>query len=114
MSLGAGAFSHRVQFQRRRESDDGFGNRSAEWVPLTSCWAALRPSFGREAIEHGLDLSTTIGVLTIRASRSAREIRASDRIVFTAGDWLGRTATILSIVTASSEIEMTIEEGKPS
>lgn len=108
----AGAFNHRVRFERRDETgDDGFGNVLKEWAPLCARWAAYRPEFGREAIAADRQNSTRAGTVTVRRDTETATITAADRLVFASGPNRDAVAQIRSIIPLGDVIEMTIEIG---
>lgn len=112
--VAAGALEQRVRFERRATADDGFGNVEATWIPLFTCWASLRPQSGREQMAAGRLESTLRGTLRVRRGADARGLRASDRVVFVAGRFVGIVCNITATPFASadgSSIEMAIEEG---
>ena len=112
--LGSGSRRNRVSFQRRGRIDDGYGNEQVgEWGTYLTCWAACKPTFGREQVEAGRLESSSAGTVTVLKSAISASIIANDRIVFEAGPYAGKTANIRSVIFTNDnrEVELTIEEG---
>jgi SPP1 family predicted phage head-tail adaptor len=111
--LGAGALRHRVSFQRRQTTDDGFGNVQFTWADHWKCWAGVKPEYGRETLEAGRMESTMRGVVTVLSCQKARDVKNGDRVTFLTGPYSGQSAQIRSIVPTplGGEIEMVIETG---
>lgn len=114
--LGAGQRSHRVRFERRVSGPKSpSGNVLEEWQPLVTCWAAFRPTFGREQLAVGQLQSTMSGTLTVLAFAATKDVTAADRAVFVVGPYAGKECQIRSIVPTpdAREIEFMLEQGAP-
>lgn len=80
--VGAGKLDRRLQFERRVETDDGYGNVVGSWVPEFTVAAHRKWLRGGESVMAARLESKQPVILTIRNSVQARTIgndwRATD------------------------------------
>lgn len=111
--MRAGELTERFRFERRRDTSpegDGFGNFEAEWQLQFIVAAKLRFRRGGEDVLAARLAGAQPAILTIRASRQAREITSDWRCI----DTRTRDAfNIRDIVLTPDRraIEMLIERG---
>jgi head-tail adaptor len=113
MTYPAGSLTGRVRFERREAALDGYGNTEGDWVEVASMACGYRPTSAREGVEQGALAATTLGVLTVHQSPSAKAVRANDRALIVAGPYAGTEAQVRSIVVRpdNASVEMIIETG---
>ena len=76
---GAGSLIYRLQFSRRVDQDDGFGNTISDWQPEFDARCAVTPAKGSETVVAArLEGHMTINI-TIRNSMNARRITSDWR-----------------------------------
>lgn len=115
MASSAGRFNQRVRFERRQAIHaDATGNaKPDEWTDVATVWAALRPQYGREAVEAGRIENTVRAVLTIRRGLTALALQPDDRVVTLRApyqQWIWAIRTITPLAD-NREIEITLEHG---
>lgn len=79
---GAGDLRHKVLFQRRSGSDDGYGNSEGAWANLNitrSC--SLTPTRGSEAVQAGRLAGSASWDLWVRADSATKSLTTGDRAV---------------------------------
>lgn len=92
---GAGSLDCRVQFQRRGEKNDGYGNTvSGEWEPQFERWAEIRFMRGSESVLAARLEARRPVIITIRNSLQARLITHDWRAVEIVG---AVTGTVFNI-----------------
>lgn len=90
----------RVAFERRVDTDDGFGNTVGDWAEQFQCAANLEPKFGTEAVMAGRLSGTNTYVLTVRYSSQSKVVTT---------DWRARnvrTGEIYNIRSITDANEM--------
>jgi head-tail adaptor len=118
MTAGVGEFArHRIRIERRAAVTDGYGNTLSAWSAAESggvVHAAVRPQYGREALEAGRVEATMRATVTVHDTPITRALTAADRVVFVAGPYLGQAFSIQSTPVPSPdgrEISFNIESG---
>jgi len=75
-----GAMRDRATFQRRAETDDGYGGVRGAWTDLLTVWGRFAPERGRQAWEAGREQSTVRGILTVRSGSDTQAVTADDAV----------------------------------
>lgn len=79
---GAGDLRHRVEFQRRAEGDDGYGNPLQGWADLgISRACSLVPTRGGESVQAGRVAGTASWDCWVRNDSGTRSLRTGDRAI---------------------------------
>lgn len=112
----AGDLTDRLQFERREEKQDGYGNAVAgDWIPQFERWAKIRARRGGEGILAARLEARQPAVVTIRYSRAAAAITADWRAVeMIAGRATGRVFNIRENPVRTDDrayLEMLVESG---
>jgi head-tail adaptor len=80
----AGKMRARLKFQRRANSDDGYGNEDGAWFDLTPPvvrWCDLKPTRGGETIQSARLTGSAAWDCWVRADSGTRGIQPGDRAV---------------------------------
>jgi SPP1 family predicted phage head-tail adaptor len=111
MTFRAGELDQRITFQERVDTPDGYGGSTFTWadIPeLSSVWAHIRVSGGRESVEYQRVNAETVYLFVIR-NRS--DLQASYRLM-----WEGEPFSIKSVKKPKSRalyLEIDGERGAP-
>ena len=79
---GAGDLRHKVRFERRTSSDDGYGNTEGSWGALSierSC--SLSPTRGGEYVQAGRLGGNASWDIWVRADSQTKTLTTGDRAV---------------------------------
>lgn len=76
----SGDLFYKVAFDKRVETDDGFGNTVAGWQEQFQCRAAYRHLRGGEAVIASRLQGKHIQVITVRASSASRAVTTEYRV----------------------------------
>lgn len=79
---GAGDLRQRIGFQRRADTDDGFGNVQGEWTDLgLDRWGSLTPTRGGETVQAGRLAGMGTWDLWVRNDSGTRSLTVGDRAI---------------------------------
>jgi SPP1 family predicted phage head-tail adaptor len=79
-SRGAGDLRHRVAFDRRAESADGYGSTTGEWQEQFQCAAGFLHLRGGESVMAGRLQGEHLQIVVVRASSQTRQADTGWRI----------------------------------
>lgn len=71
----AGGLRHKITFDRRQETDDGFGNTQSDWVEQFTVRGEVRPKLGGETVTAARLQAQNTVTITVRQSDKTRLIR---------------------------------------
>lgn len=79
---GAGDLRQQVKFQRREETEDGYGNTQGAWVDLgISRAASLTPTHGGEQVQAGRVAGVASWDCWVQSDSKTRSIEVGDRMI---------------------------------
>lgn len=104
-----------IHFQRRKKSDDGFGNQIAgDWITQFTLRANLKPLKGSETVIASRLAGIQPYVLTVRASPMSMEVSTDWRLVDARN--ADRVFNITAVIDPDGRrrwVEITATEGVP-
>ncbi|SFQ52428.1 head-tail adaptor protein [Donghicola eburneus] len=100
-----------VSFQRRREVDDGHGNKvDGEFAEVFREWARVKPMKGGEGVVEARLSARQPAILTVRATTAAEAVNA---------DWIAVTGGVVWSIKEAPRLtddrqflEMLVERGR--
>lgn len=114
---GAGQLRERIRFERRTETDDGFGNRRGAWSAVLTVPASVKYLAGREqviasALEGVSPVEVVVRWISMLAEGADR-LTAADRMV---SERSGEVFNIRSVMLDPKRRYLTVlaETGDPS
>jgi len=108
--MAGGRYRERAVFQRlNAEAVDAYGQPHSAWESLTTVWADLRETTGKERVEAGAVNSAVTGTLRLRYSMDAASITAADRVTIRGSTWNIRS--VGEVGRKHKQVEMLIERG---
>lgn len=106
----AGQYRERAEFQRLSEgSVDAYGNVYSGWTSLTTRWADMRETTGKESIEGGAMLNTGIATMRVRSDSTTQAITTADRVVIRGSTWAIKG--LVQIDRKNTVLEFKLERG---
>ena len=93
--MRSGDLRDRVTVQRATAGDDGFGNVITGWADLSTVWANVRETPGKEVVAAGRLEASRTATIRVRASSLSRTITAADRVVARGQVWNIRSVAAL-------------------
>lgn len=86
--IGAGAMRDRVQFQRRQDLDDGYGNVKAGWADLgVAWWCSMRETTGKERVAAGRVEASRTATLRVRDTTFTASVTTADAALIRGERW---------------------------
>ena len=78
---GAGALNRRFRFEKREDTEDGYGTSKASFVHQFTVWTGVRYLRGGESVLSARLDARGPAILTVRASSNTRQIDPAWRAV---------------------------------
>lgn len=107
--MKAGRLWRRVSFERPNPTRDDYGQTDRRFMPAFRTRGDLRMQTGREVLEAGRLESSTLGTLSVRECRRARDVEAGWRAVIDGQPWQIRT--VQDGFGRNEEITFVVERG---
>lgn len=105
----AGRLSDRITVQRPGVvGDDTYGNPLSGWTVWHECWANIRETPGREAVQANRLEAARTATIRIRKGPIASAITTADRVLARGRVWNIRGVALID--EGRELIEMTVEE----
>jgi head-tail adaptor len=78
---------HRVQFKRRSDSVDEYGNVKGDFEDLFSVWGNVRETTGKERVDSGSVATIRTATIRVRKSIQTQGLTGADQAVSRGETW---------------------------
>lgn|SRR5262245_47605635 len=79
--IETGLLKERIRFEKRTETDDGYGNKEGHWIVEFIVWAAKRNLTGGETVMANRLAGRQPAVITVRNAMWTRQISTDWRAI---------------------------------